>query len=98
MKIILDQVDLEKAVHAHVTSLGVNLEGKEVEIEFSKPGRGVNANIATVDISASTAKPSESTPYKSETVEKTIDDITVDEDEVEEEEEEPADSVNVFAN
>lgn len=49
MKIILEQADLDKAVRAHVTALGMNLEGKDVSVDFTA-GRGANGNTATVEI------------------------------------------------
>ena len=49
MKIILEQNDLDQAIYQYVESMGVSLEGKEVNMTFTA-GRGANGNTVTVDI------------------------------------------------
>lgn len=49
MQIILTEEDLNLAVTNHITTLGMNLTGKAVNVTFTA-GRGVNGNTATVDI------------------------------------------------
>lgn len=49
MKLILEQDELAKAIENYVSTLGMDLSGKTVAIEFIN-GRGPNGNSATVEI------------------------------------------------
>ena len=49
MKLILNQEDLDRAVCNYVTTLGMDLTGKDVSVDFTA-GRGANGNTATVEI------------------------------------------------
>ena len=80
MKIILSQEDLDKAVCTYVTSLGMNLDNKSVNVDFTA-GRGANGNTATVEI-----LPLENTPELGFGEEKVSEEGPL----------EPSDNLNVF--
>ena len=49
MRLTLNQHDIKKALIAHVATLGLNLSGRSVDVEFTA-GRGVNGHSAVVII------------------------------------------------
>ncbi len=49
MQITLNESDISKALTGFLTSMGINLEGKDVTTAFTA-GRGVNGNTATLTI------------------------------------------------
>lgn len=55
MRLTLNQQDIKKALIAHVATLGLNLDGRSVDVELTA-GRGANGHSAVVIIDEDTSE------------------------------------------